>query len=63
MIALAPDDWRGVVMPRQQVLTRLASRFPATVWVELALIGRIKSSVVSIGTFLELSVLCAALPG
>jgi hypothetical protein len=63
VIALVPDDWHGIVMPRHQVLTLLASRFPTTVWVELALIGRIKSSVVGIGTFLKLSLLCAALPG
>ena len=35
VIALVPDDWDAVVMPRHQVLQRLASRFP-TVWVEPA---------------------------
>lgn len=35
VIALVPDDWDAIVMPRHQVLRRLASHFP-TVWVEPA---------------------------
>src|SRR5258705_8500936 len=35
VIALVPDDWNDIVMPRHQVLRRLASHFP-TVWVEPA---------------------------
>jgi glycosyltransferase involved in cell wall biosynthesis len=35
VIALVPDDWDYIVMPRHQVLRRLASHFP-TVWVEPA---------------------------
>lgn len=35
IIALVPDRWSDIVMPRHQVLRRLARRFP-TVWVEPA---------------------------
>ncbi len=33
VIALVPDHWEDVVMPRHQILRRLASRFPV-VWIE-----------------------------
>jgi glycosyltransferase involved in cell wall biosynthesis len=35
VIALVPDDWSGIVMPRHQVVRRLAQYFPV-VWMEPA---------------------------
>src|SRR5688572_20897212 len=36
VIALVPDAWQDIVMPRHQVLQRLANHFPV-VWIEPAL--------------------------
>jgi glycosyltransferase involved in cell wall biosynthesis len=35
IIALVPDDWTGIVMPRHQVIRRLAKYYPV-VWIEPA---------------------------
>ena len=34
IIGLVPDQWGGVFMPRHQVLTRLARRWPV-VWLDM----------------------------